>query len=56
MEEYKIRYNYDKNKHVGQNGDSKVGDMWPAAGGQRGGKRTGRRRYAGRIILKWKFR
>jgi uncharacterized protein len=28
MDEYKIRYNYDKNKHVGQgDGDSQVGDV-----------------------------
>ncbi|MCY7952651.1 sporulation protein YhbH [Bacillus inaquosorum] len=28
LDEYKIRYNYDKNKHVGQgDGDSKVGDV-----------------------------
>jgi uncharacterized protein len=28
LDEYKIRYNYEKNKHVGQgNGDSKVGDV-----------------------------
>ncbi|AKN52517.1 UPF0229 protein YeaH [Heyndrickxia coagulans] len=28
LDEYKIRYNYDKNKHVGQGqGDSKVGDI-----------------------------
>lgn len=28
LDEYKIRYNYDKNKHVGQgNGESKVGDV-----------------------------
>lgn len=28
LDEYKIRYNYDKNKHVGQgNGKSKVGDV-----------------------------
>ncbi|MEK4030997.1 sporulation protein YhbH [Pseudobacillus sp. FSL P4-0506] len=28
IEEYKIRYNYDKNKHVGQgDGDSQVGDV-----------------------------
>ncbi|MCP8969345.1 sporulation protein YhbH [Ectobacillus ponti] len=28
LDEYKIRYNYDKNKHVGQgNGGSKVGDV-----------------------------
>lgn len=28
LDEYKIRYNYDKNKHIGQgNGDSQVGDV-----------------------------
>src|SRR5690606_27129745 len=28
LDEYKIRYNYNKSKHVGQgNGDSKVGDV-----------------------------
>ncbi|MCG0056876.1 DUF444 family protein, partial [Escherichia coli] len=28
LDEYRIRYNYDKNKHVGQgDGDSKVGDV-----------------------------
>ena len=28
LDEYKIRYNYDKNNHVGQgNGDSKIGDV-----------------------------
>src|SRR3982751_3281277 len=28
LDEYKIRYNYDKNKHVGQGeGESKVGDV-----------------------------
>ena len=28
LDEYKIRYNYDKNKHVGQgDGESKVGDV-----------------------------
>lgn len=28
LDEYKIRYNYDKNKHVGQgDGDSEVGDV-----------------------------
>ena len=28
LDEYKIRYNYDKSKHVGQGkGDSKVGDL-----------------------------
>lgn len=28
LDEYKIRYNYDKNKHVGQgDGESQVGDV-----------------------------
>ncbi|NEU31425.1 sporulation protein YhbH [bacterium LRH843] len=40
LDEYKIRYNYDKNKHVGQGkGDSKVGDVVardPNASGQQG--------------------
>lgn len=28
LDEYKIRYNYDKNKHVGQgDGDSQIGDV-----------------------------
>ena len=28
LDEYKIRYNYDKSKHVGQgDGDSQVGDV-----------------------------
>lgn len=30
LDEYKIRYNYDKNKHVGQgDGESQVGMLWP---------------------------
>jgi uncharacterized protein len=39
LDEYKIRYNYDKNKHVGQgNGKSKVGDIVASdgTGGQKG--------------------
>lgn len=39
LDEYKIRYNYDKNKHVGQgDGDSQVGDVIARDGssGQRG--------------------
>jgi sporulation protein YhbH len=35
LDEYKIRYNYDKNKHVGQgDGDSKVGDVVARDGSQ----------------------
>lgn len=47
LDEYKIRYNYDKNKHVGQgNGESKVGDVVardgsPADSGARKGKGAG---------------
>ncbi|MCD7035132.1 sporulation protein YhbH [Metabacillus sp. GX 13764] len=34
LDEYKIRYNYDKNKHVGQgDGESKVGDVVARDGG-----------------------
>ncbi|MGG3759521.1 sporulation protein YhbH, partial [Bacillus anthracis] len=41
LDEYKIRYNYDKNKHVGQgNGDSKVGDV-VARDGSGGQKQKG---------------
>ncbi|MTH53487.1 sporulation protein YhbH [Bacillus mangrovi] len=37
LDEYKIRYNYDKNKHVGQgDGDSKVGDTVARDGSQQG--------------------
>lgn len=47
LEEYKIRYNYDKNKHVGQgNGDSKVGDI-VARGGAEGQKGAGKGQGAG---------
>ncbi|WP_409299338.1 sporulation protein YhbH [Peribacillus sp. SCS-26] len=35
LDEYKIRYNYDKNKHVGQgDGDSKIGDVVARDGSQ----------------------
>ena len=35
LDEYKIRYNYDKSKHVGQgDGDSQVGDVVASDGGQ----------------------
>lgn len=41
LDEYKIRYNYDKNKHVGQgNGNSKVGDV-VARDGTGNGKQKG---------------
>lgn len=47
LEEYKIRYNYDKNKHVGQgDGDSKVGDI-VARGGAEGQKGAGKGQGAG---------
>ncbi|KZZ85145.1 MULTISPECIES: sporulation protein YhbH [Bacillaceae] len=37
LDEYKIRYNYDKNKHVGQgDGDSQVGDVVARDGSQQG--------------------
>jgi len=39
LDEYKIRYNYDKNKHVGQgDGDSQIGDVVArdGSGGQKG--------------------
>lgn len=44
LDEYKIRYNYDKNKHVGQGeGDSQVGDVIARDGsaGQKPGKGNG---------------
>ncbi|WP_054948569.1 sporulation protein YhbH [Numidum massiliense] len=46
MEEYKIRYNYDKSKHVGQgDGDSRVGDL--VARGRERGMAPGQGRGAG---------
>ena len=47
LDEYKIRYNYDKNKHVGQgDGDSKVGDVI-ARDGSEGQKGPGKGQGAG---------
>jgi len=44
LDEYKIRYNYDKSKHVGQgNGDSQVGDVVARGGGdQKAGQGNGK--------------
>lgn len=43
LDEYKIRYNYDKSKHVGQgNGDSKVGDVVARGGDQKAGQGNGK--------------
>ncbi len=42
LDEYKIRYNYDKNKHVGQgNGDSQVGDVVARDGSGQGQPKPG---------------
>lgn len=42
LDEYKIRYNYDKNKHVGQgDGDSQVGDVVARDGGREQGPGKG---------------
>ena len=47
LDEYKIRYNYDKNKHVGQgDGESKVGDV-VARDGSEGQKGAGKGQGAG---------
>ena len=47
LDEYKIRYNYDKNKHVGQgDGESKVGDV-VARDGSEGQKGSGKGQGAG---------
>lgn len=47
LDEYKIRYNYDKSKHVGQGkGDSKVGDLI-AREGPPGNKAAGQEKKAG---------
>jgi uncharacterized protein len=47
LDEYKIRYNYDKNKHVGQgDGESKVGDVI-ARDGSDGQKGPGKGQGAG---------
>jgi uncharacterized protein len=48
LDEYKIRYNYDKNKHVGQgNGDSKVGDVVARDGSGKGQQGAGKGQGAG---------
>ena len=47
LDEYKIRYNYDKSKHVGQGqGDSQVGDVVAREPGQ-GNKAPGKGKEAG---------
>jgi len=64
LDEYKIRYNYDKNKHVGQGtGDSKIGDVVARDGSQSGkpqngagkgqgaGKETGEHNYEAEVSL-----
>src|SRR6185312_9221516 len=46
LDEYKIRYNYDKNKHVGQgDGKSKVGDVVARDGAEK--KKQGQGQGAG---------
>ncbi|MGM8212825.1 sporulation protein YhbH [Virgibacillus sp. W0430] len=48
LDEYKIRYNYDKTKHVGQgDGDSKVGDIIARDGQASNGSRPGKGKQAG---------
>ena len=48
LDEYKIRYNYDKNKHVGQgDGDSQVGDVIARDGSGEGQKGAGKGQGAG---------
>nr|WP_227001910.1 sporulation protein YhbH [Virgibacillus necropolis] len=48
LDEYKIRYNYDKSKHVGQgNGDSKVGDVVAREPGGDGKDGAGNGKQAG---------
>jgi len=48
LDEYKIRYNYDKNKHVGQgDGDSQVGDVIARDGSGDGQKGPGKGQGAG---------
>jgi sporulation protein YhbH len=49
LDEYKIRYNYEKNKHVGQgNGDSQVGDVVAREGAGEGqGQGPGKGQEAG---------
>lgn len=48
LDEYKIRYNYDKSKHVGQGkGDSKVGDVIARDGNGGAGKAPGKGKKVG---------
>lgn len=48
LEEYKIRYNYDKSKHVGQgDGESSVGDVIARDGRQSGQSGPGKGKSAG---------
>src|SRR5699024_10844339 len=49
LDEYKIRYNHDKSKHVGQgDGDSNVGDVIARSPDQKGqGKGPGKGKEAG---------
>ena len=48
LDEYKIRYNYEKNKHVGQgDGNSKVGDVIARDGSSGGQKGPGKGQGAG---------
>ena len=48
LDEYKIRYNHEKSKHVGQgDGDSNVGDVIAQAPGQGSSKRGGKGDTAG---------
>ncbi|GGL43206.1 sporulation protein YhbH [Sporolactobacillus putidus] len=48
LDEYKLRYNFEKAKHVGQGkGDSKVGDVIAKAPGKQAGQGTGKGNGAG---------
>jgi uncharacterized protein len=48
LDEYKIRYNYEKNKHVGQgDGDSQIGDVIARDGSGEGQKGAGKGQGAG---------
>jgi len=50
LDEYKIRYNYDKSKHVGQGqGDSKVGDVVARDGNSGSGKAPGKGKKVGDV-------
>ncbi|MFT8318781.1 MAG: sporulation protein YhbH [Sporolactobacillus sp.] len=48
LDEYKLRYNFDKRKHVGQGqGDSKVGDVIAKTPGKQAGQGQGKGKGAG---------